>query len=554
MRASASPGPWTVLATLCTGFFLIMLDTTMVNAAVPVMLSHLGGGLRDALWVVNAYVLAMAVFLITAGRLGDRFGPKRVYLTGLLTFTVASGLCGMAGTTGQLIILRGLQGLGAALLIPQTSAFIAVLFPPERRGTAFGVWSGVIGLSAVAGPLAGGALIAAAGWEWIFLVNVPVGLVALALAAVIVPDHRPRIRHRWDLPGTLLVTSGLAAVSYGLLEHRHGASAGSTEPAALASLVAGVILLLTFVVQQRTNHREPLVPHALYGQRDFVRAAVIGAGVYFAVVGTALPLLFFLQRVLGNDPLAAAQVTAPSALMVGVVALVVGRLSNGRRAKPLLVIGLLTYAAGLALVSLCAEPGMNAWRLLPAMLVTDAGIGCTLAPVTKLALDSVGSSMLSSASGVLNTARQVGGVLGGVAVGALLQARKAAELRSGARTAAPELPPLLRGPFTDALARASGDSITSDALPAHLSPSQRDHISALADVVFQQAFVDAWRSTLLLPISVILLCCLVSRRLSTGGRTPVKPLRGRHARRPGRRATGIRRGVASTATDKSSPS
>ncbi|ANP52261.1 EmrB/QacA subfamily drug resistance transporter [Streptomyces griseochromogenes] len=539
-RRRRDPGrPWLVLAVLCSGFFLIILDTTMVNAAIPAMLRDLGAGLGQALWVVNSYILACAVFLITAGRLGDRFGPKRMYLTGLLIFTVASGLCGLSGSADELTALRAVQGLGAALLTPQTSAFIAVLFPPERRGTAFGVWSGVIGLSAVAGPLAGGALVAVAGWEWIFLVNVPVGLVALVLAAVVVPDHRPLIRHRWDLPGTLLATCGLATLSYGLLEYRRPATGDLAGSATLLSLGAGTALLLAFVIQQRTNHDEPLVPHVLYGQRDFVPAAAIGAGVYFAVTGTALPLLLYLQDVLGNTPLAAAQVTAPSAFTVGLVAVVVGRLSNGPRARPLLVTGLLVYAAGLALTAACARPGMNAWRLLPAMLVTDAGIGCTLAPAAKIALGGIAPAVTASASGVLNTARQVGGVLGSAVVGALLRARLATELRSRARAAAPELPPPLRTLFTDTVTHAPGDGITPPPTPTGVDPAQADHFHTLADAVFRHAFVHAWRTTLVLPIGVLLLCCLLSRRLSAGDATPsTPPRRGRHVRRPGRHAAG----------------
>ncbi|TJZ59228.1 DHA2 family efflux MFS transporter permease subunit [Streptomyces piniterrae] len=543
-----SDRPWCVLAVLCSGFFLIIMDTTMVNAAIPAMLGDLDAGLGEALWVVNSYVLACAVFLITAGRLGDRFGPKRMYLTGLLIFTVASGLCGVCDTAGQLTALRAVQGLGAALLTPQTSAFIAVLFPPERRGTAFGVWSGVIGLSAVAGPLAGGALVAVAGWEWIFLVNVPVGLVALVLAAVVVPDHRPRVRHRWDVTGTLLATCGLAALCYGLLEFRQPATGELTGSAtALLPLGIGAALLLAFVVQQRTDHDEPLVPHALYGRGDFVRATAVGAGVYFAVTGTALPLLLYLQNVLGNTPLAAAQVTAPSAFTVGLVAVVVGRLSNGPRAKPLLVTGLLLYAAGLALTAACARPGMNAWQLLPAMLVADAGIGCTLAPAAKIALGGLAPAITASASGVLNTARQVGGVLGSAAVGALLRARLATELPTHAGAAAPELPAPLRPVFTDAFAHASGDGIARPPAPTGLDPAQADRFHALADTVFRHAFVDAWRTTLLLPIGVLLLCCLLSRKLSAGdGRQATSPRRGRHARRPRHRAAGRPRGCPCT--------
>ncbi|QCX73958.1 Antiseptic resistance protein [Streptomyces sp. YIM 121038] len=511
MPPASSRRPWSVLAVLCTGFFAIVMDTTMVNAAVPVMIGEFGAGLGAALWVVNAYVLTYAALLITGGRLGDRFGPKRLYLAGLAVFTVAAGWCAAADSIRELIALRVVQGLGAALLTPQTSAFITVLFPPRLRGTAFGVWGGVIGLSAVAGPLAGGGLIAWAGWEWIFLAHVPLGCVAFVLAAVVVPDHRPRVPHGWDVTGTLLVTAGLAAFCYGLLEY--GRPGGTASVAAGTWVGVGAVLLVCLLVQQRRTRGEPLVPRALYRRRAFVRVAAIGAGVHFAVVGTALPLLLYLQSVLGNDPLAAATITAPSALAVGVVAVVVGRWSQGARTARLLGVGVLVYAAGLALTVLCARPGVSAWQLLPPMLIADAGIGCTLAPVTAIAFQSVPPSLASGASGVLNTARQIGGVLGGVGVGALLRLRLSADLPAHTHATAEDLPSPLRAPFTDSLLRLSGDSLTRPPAPAGLSPREAGLFGDFTDAVFQQTFISAWRTTMALPIGVLLLCYVLSRRL-----------------------------------------
>ncbi|MEI5098187.1 DHA2 family efflux MFS transporter permease subunit [Streptomyces sp. PmtG] len=509
----ASPRrPWLILAVLCTGFFAVIMDTTMVNAAVPVMISEFDAGLGEALWVVNAYVLTYAALLITAGRLGDRFGPKRLYLAGLTVFTLAAAGCGTSDSIHELIALRVVQGVGAALLTPQTSAFITVLFPPQRRGAAFGVWGGVIGLSAVAGPLAGGGLIALAGWEWIFLAHGPVGGVAFVLAAVFVPDHRPRVPHRWDVTGTLLVTAGLGCFCYGLLGYGRTGGAGSAGSGLWVGV--GAALLIGLVAQQRRARGQPLVPRALYRSRTFVGASAIGAGVHFAVIGTALPLLLYLQNILGHDPLSAAVITAPSALTVGVVAVVAGRWSQGARTARLLTIGVLVYAAGLALTVLCARPGMNAWRLLPPMVIADAGIGCTLAPVTTLALHGVAPSLASGASGVLNTARQIGGVLGGVAVGSLLRVRLSADLPVHTRAAARDLPARLRAPFTDSLLSVSGDSLARPPAPAALSARESDSFTAFADTVFQQTFLSAWRTTVALPLVVLLLCCLISRGLA----------------------------------------
>ncbi|WP_158857591.1 MFS transporter [Streptomyces sp. NRRL B-1347] len=527
----ASPRrPWQILAVLCTGFFAITMDTTMVNAAVPIMISEFDAGLAEALWVVNAYVLTCAALLITAGRLGDRFGPKRLYLVGLAVFTIAAAGCGTCDSIRELIALRVVQGLGAALLTPQTSAFITVLFPLRLRGAAFGVWGGVIGLSAVAGPLAGGGLIALAGWEWIFLAHVPLGCFAFVLAAVFVPDHRPRVPHRWDVTGTLLVTSGLAALCYGLLEF--GRPDGAASAASGAWIGVGAVLLVCLVAQQRRARGEPLVPRSLYRSPAFVRASLIGAGVHFAVIGTALPLLLYLQNILGHDPLAAATITAPSALAVGVTAVVVGRWSLGTHTARLLTLGVLLYAAGLALTVLCARPGMNAWQLLPPMLVADAGIGCTLAPVTALALHGVAPPLASGASGVLNTARQIGGVLGGVTVGALLRLRLSADLPVHAHAAGKGLPAELRAPFTESLLSRPGDGLVRPPAPVGLSPYETDCFAAFTDTVVQQTFISAWRTTMALPVGVLLLCCLIGRRLS---RSPANPADGEHVR-PARRA------------------
>src|SRR5712691_11042708 len=248
--AQARTNPWLVLVVLTTGFFMILLDTTIVNVAIPAMSAGLNTTLDQILWVLNSYILVYAVLLITAGRLGDLYGQRTLFAIGLAIFTVASALCGFAQDANQLIVARILQGVGGALLTPQTLAILTSLFPPERRGAAFGIWAGVAGLATLAGPTIGGAIVTYVDWRWIFFVNVPIGIAALVATFAIIPDIRPGRRHGWDLMGVFLATAGLFAVVFGLIEGQRFnwgeiGSYGITIPEVI---VGGVVLLVLFVI------------------------------------------------------------------------------------------------------------------------------------------------------------------------------------------------------------------------------------------------------------------------------------------------------------------
>src|ERR1051326_2618179 len=210
--------PWAVLIVVSLGFFMTLLDLTIVNIAIPDMITQLKASLDDALWVINAYALVLSVLVITSGRLGDLFGQRRLFNIGIVIFTAASAACGLSPGPGWLIAFRAVQGLGAAVLMPQTLAILTMVFPAERRGAAFGVWGAVAGVATIAGPTLGGLLVTAFDWRWIFYVNLPIGVVVLALSAVIVPDLRTGRRHRLDIPGVILASLSLVAICYGLVE------------------------------------------------------------------------------------------------------------------------------------------------------------------------------------------------------------------------------------------------------------------------------------------------------------------------------------------------
>ena len=210
--------PWAVLVVVSLGFFMTLLDLTIVNIAIPNMIDKLHASLDGVLWVLNAYALVLAVLVITAGRLGDLIGPRTMFVAGIAVFTVASAACGFAPGAGALIGFRAVQGLGAAMLMPQTLAIVTMTFPPERRGAAFGIWGAVAGLATIAGPTLGGLLVTAFDWRWIFFVNLPIGIAVLSVTFFIIPGFQPGRRHRFDILGVTLASLALLAICYGLVE------------------------------------------------------------------------------------------------------------------------------------------------------------------------------------------------------------------------------------------------------------------------------------------------------------------------------------------------
>lgn len=508
--------PWLVLLTLCLGFFMILLDTTIVNIAIPQMSTALGASLDEILWVVNAYILVFAVLLITAGRLGDLYGPKRLFILGLVIFTLASAACGFAQNPGQLIAARAVQGVGGALLTPQTLSIITVIFPPQRRGAAFGVWGAVAGVATIAGPTLGGYLVTYWGWEWIFFVNVPVGLIAVVMASILTPDLRPHRRHRLDLPGTLLASGGLFLVTFGLIEgepHDWGRVWGRINIAEVIGL--GVVVLVAFMLQQYASRaREPLVPFAIFGDRNYSVMSWISAAIAFAMLGLFLPLVIYLQSVLGLTALRAGLAMAPMSVVSMFVAPAAGRLADKLGGKWIVLAGLTLFAAGMGIVVALAKVGAGQWHFLPGLLVAGFGMGCTFAPLQTVAMRNVQPQVAGAASGFINTTRQLGGVVGSAAIGAVLQAQLATQLTRHAQENAAALPPQYRDQFVAGFQQASKGSLEvgSGQSPVHLPPGlpaqAREALSRAAETTFHQGFTAAMRATLILPVAVLAVAAL----------------------------------------------
>ncbi|HEU5326764.1 MAG TPA: DHA2 family efflux MFS transporter permease subunit [Thermomicrobiales bacterium] len=525
----APVNPWLVLAVLCLGLFMTLLDLTIVNIAIPSIIDGLSATLDQILWVLNAYSLVYAVLLITSGRLGDLLGPRNLFGGGLAVFTVASALSGLAHDPTQLILARAAQGLGAALMSPQSLPIITSLFPPERRGAAFGATGALGGLAVVAGPTLGGLIVTHWGWRWIFYVNLPVGILTLALALLIIPDLRPGRQHRLDLPGVALATTGLFGVVFGLIEGQRYDWGTVWSFISIPMIIGvGVVLLVAFLASQALRQDgEPLLPFAIFHDRNYALMTVVLAAIGFAMLGLFLPLTIYFQSVLGLSALAAGLTIAPQAVAMMFVAPVSGALADRFGGKVVLIPGLTLFAVGMADIAWIAQANSGRWSFLPALILSGVGLGCVWAPVYSIAMRDIEPHLAGVASGVISTVQEVGGVLASAIVGALLQNRLAIALHDRAAVDAAQLPAQFRDSFVSGFSNAAkgglevgaGQTGGSLALPPGVPANVTQQLQQLAHDVFTHAFVTAMRPTLVLPIVVVLLaaltCFAIQRRRAT---------------------------------------
>ena len=505
--------PWAVLLVVSLGFFMTLLDLTIVNIAIPNLITRLHASLDDVLWVINAYALVLAVLVITAGRLGDLIGPRIMFMGGVGVFTVASAACGLAPSPGWLIGFRAVQGLGAAMLMPQTLTIITNTFPPDRRGAAFGVWGAVAGVATIAGPTLGGLLVTAFDWRWIFFVNLPFGLLVLLVTPLIIPDFRSGRRHRIDIPGVLLASAALLAICYGLVEGQKydwGTIAGFVSIPLVIGL--GVVLLLAFLLVQRlTQDKEPLVPFALFRDRNYAVVNWVSGVLAVGMMGIFIPLTLYLQSVLGFSALKAGLTMAPASLVSMFVAPVAGRMTDKIGGKFILMSGLILFGAGMGWIALIAQPDSSWTVFLAPLIVAGLGMGCIFAPMVTVGMRNIEPRMAGAASGVLNTIRQVGLVIGTATVGALLQNRLVSAMAAQASARSAALPPQVRGRFVAGIENSAKNGIQVEAgqsggstnlgpgLPARVAAE----IARIGHDVFTFAYVTAMRQTMILPIILL---------------------------------------------------
>ncbi len=531
--------PWAVLVVVSLGFFMTLLDLTIVNIAIPNMITKLHASLDGVLWVINSYALVLAVLLITAGRLGDLRGQRNLFIAGIALFTAASAACGFSPTVNWLITFRAIQGVGAAMLMPQTLALLTMVFPPERRGAAFGVWGAVAGVATIAGPTLGGLLVTAFDWRYIFFINVPIGIAVIVLGVLLIPDLRTGAKHRLDLTGVVLASLALLAICYGLVEGQNYNWGKITSFISIPLVIGvGVVLLAVFlIVQARTQDKEPLVPFALFRDRNFSLMNWVSATVSIGLLGIFLPLTIYLQSALGFSALKAGLAMAPSSLMSMFVAPVAGRMTDRIGGKYILFTGLVLFAGGMGWVAAIATPHSTWQDFVAPLVVSGFGLGCTFAPLTTTAMRGVKPQLAGAASGMLNTTRQVGSVIGTAAVGALLENRLTATLPAAVRARDAVLPPAARAQLVSGFVKAArsgsavGQNGSSFKLPAGTPPSLVAEIGRIAREAFSYGYVTAMHQTLIMPIAVLgvtALSCLAIKRVPStpspaGTREPASP-------------------------------
>jgi EmrB/QacA subfamily drug resistance transporter len=414
---------WAALGLLCLGAFLVVLDTTIVNIAIPNILSSLRLSLDQVLWTLNAYTLVYAALLITGGRLGDLFGPRRVLVAGITLFVVASIGCSVSQTAAELIAARVAQAVGGALLTPQTLAMIPMIFPPQRRGAAIGLWSGAAGLAAAVGPTLGGLLVSNAGWRAIFLVNVPLGMLAIAGAYSLLPATSPRRSHRIDVGGILLATTGLFAIVFALVEGQRYGWSTITGPLTITEVaVCGALLLSVFLVWER-RQPEPLVPMGFFADRNFALSTWVIAVFQVVILTFIIAAGLYFQAGLGMSALEAGIALVPAPLALMLAGPITGRLTDRIDPKFILMIGLLVGAAGLTWVIGTASIVASPRTFTLPLLMVGSGLGCGFAVVMTLGMRGVPPQLAGAASGILNTSRQVGGAMGGAIAAALLESQ-----------------------------------------------------------------------------------------------------------------------------------
>jgi EmrB/QacA subfamily drug resistance transporter len=418
---------WWTLAAVSIGLFMIMLDNTVVNVALPSMRSSLHMSLSELEWVVAGYALTFAAFMLTGGKLADFLGRRLVFVAGLAVFTAASLACGLAPSGGFLIGARVVQGLGGALMNPATLSIIAATFPPRERGKAIGIWAGVSAMALAIGPLVGGILTEHVNWNWIFFINVPVGILGILSAPLFIEETRDQSAvQRLDVPGLATSAIGLFSLTYAFIEaNAHGWTSGRI----LGAFVVAAVSLVTFVVLE-LRQRVPMLDLSMFRNRTFSGANSAMLFVGLAMFGTFFYVSLYLQNVLKYSPVQTGASFLPMTLLIIALAPRMGALSDRFGSRWLVGAGMTLLAVMLFYYT---QLGANEtfWALLPGLLIGGAGMAMTMTPTTAAAMSAVAVDKAGVGSAVLNSARQVGGSLGIAVMGAIVASVTSSSLQAG---------------------------------------------------------------------------------------------------------------------------
>jgi EmrB/QacA subfamily drug resistance transporter len=407
---------WWTLGAVAFGLFMIMLDNTIVNVALPSIQSDLHIGVSELEWVFNGYALTFGVLMLTGGKLADMLGRRRIFIVGLLIFTVASLFCGLATSAGWLIGARVLQGAGSALMNPATLSIVTATFPPRQRGMAIGIWAGVAAMALAIGPLAGGLITEHLGWNWIFFINVPVGILAIIVTRLVVDESRDTSPdQRLDLPGLLSSGIGLFALTYGLIEANNY---GWTSPRILSLFAVAVIGLVVFVLLE-LHQRSPMLDLSLFKNGTFAGANSVMLLVGLAMFGVFFYNSLFIQNILGYSAVQTGATFLPMTILIILVAPLAGKYSDRVGSRWLMGGGMVLLAGSLFIFSRL-DASSDFWDILPGLIVGGFGMGLVMTPTTSAAMGSVPVDKAGVGSAVLNSMRQVGGALGIAVIGAII--------------------------------------------------------------------------------------------------------------------------------------
>jgi EmrB/QacA subfamily drug resistance transporter len=414
---------WWTLLVVCLSVFMLLLDITIVNVALPSIQKDLGSSFEDLQWVVDAYALALAALLLASGSLADLMGRRRVFVVGLILFVTASLLCGLSSSPTMLNVARGFQGLGGAMMFATSLALIAQEFEPQERGTAFGIWGATTGFAVAVGPLAGGALTDGLGWEWIFLVNVPIGLITAGITLARVPDSQGDPSARIDWAGLLTFSAGLFCLVFALIR---GNDDGWTS-AKIVSLLTTAALLLAIFVTVELRRDQPMLDLRLFRVPTFTGAQIVAFSIHASMFSMFLYITLYMQNVLRYSPLETGVRFLPVSLLSFLAAPIAGKLVERFPVRAFLGAGLSLIGLGLVLMS-GIDPSDDWTTLLPGFILGGIGIGFVNPPLATAAIGVVEPRRSGAASGINSTFRQVGTAVGIAGLGAILQSKLAHDL------------------------------------------------------------------------------------------------------------------------------
>ena len=406
---------WWTLAAVSFGLFMIMLDNTVVNVALPSIQEDLGAGLSQLQWIVTGYALTFAALMLIGGKLADAYGRRLIFVIGIVIFTLASLWCGLSDTSEMLIVARIVQGAGAALMNPATLSIISATFPPKQRGAAIGIWAGVSALALAIGPLVGGLLTEHLSWHWIFFVNVPVGVVAIAASFLLITESKDETHESLDLPGLGTSALGLFALTYGLIEAN---SYGWTSARIVGSFAVAVISLVSFVIIER-RRRFPMLDLTLFRSGTYTGANVSMLLVALSMFGVFFFVSLYMQNVLGYSAVQAGAAFLPMTVLIILIAPIAGKASDRFGSRWLMTIGMVLLGVQLLYFSQLSTTS-DFWNLLPGFILGGFGMAMAMTPTAAAATRAVPVHKSGVGSAVLNAMRQVGGSVGIALMGAIV--------------------------------------------------------------------------------------------------------------------------------------